>query len=154
MAFKVVTTLHGGPPAQLEFPEGSSEVFVEGDVVTLGNDGYLREGKATDALIAGIAAAPASATTNNGDVDCPVYVGNQTIFEAPGNAVLAEAQRGATCDMIESATGDHEADNDTPSTNIFRIIKLIGTITALGHVHVLIIQGLDTIHTEENSPAA
>jgi len=151
--FEFIYTLHGGPPAILYFKEGSSETFTKGQAVVVGNDGYLRECADGEAIITGIAAEDAQGGTE-GTQQTAVYVGSQNVFETAGEDVLAQAQVGAYCDLSVTAGGDHEADNGATTDNIFRILDIVGTIAAVGRVQVIIVHGLDTVHTEDGPPAA
>ena len=153
LEFEPVMTLHGGPFAIWHFKEGASETFTEGQCVVLADDGYLREAADGEAQLTGVAAADASETTSDGDVLCPVYIGSQTVFKAAGLNVLAEAHRGAMCDLDVTA-GVHKVDNGTHADNVFRIVDIEGTIAAAGYCYVVIIHGFDVMHTEDDPPAA
>jgi len=157
MDFRFIKTLTDAPPVIVHFPEGATENFENGQCVVVGNDGYLRECADAEAIITGVAAGDASYTATDGLVSCPVYVGNQSIFRAAGKAVLAQLNVGDYADL-DVTGGVHQVDNEAVSGAagdcIFRIVDIVGTIAAAGHCDVIIIHGLDSIHTETDPPAA
>lgn len=96
-------------------PKASATVIEAGDIVAISSGLIVKAGAAS----AAIAYAPNGAAA--GELVCEVTVGND--FTLIGNknadAVFAAAQRGTLCDL--KGTTDLIIDNDTSSTNVFRI---------------------------------
>jgi hypothetical protein len=95
--------------------KGSSTVIEAGDIVALASGLIVKAGAADTA----IAFCPNGAV--NGSTDAEVTVGNDftLVGMKDSDAVFAQTQSGALCDL--KGTTDLIVDNDTASTNVFKI---------------------------------
>lgn len=79
---EVKGTISGNAPQVVALPEGASQTWKIGAILTL-TAGYVVEAGADPARVLGVATKPGQNLTNNGDAETEVYVANDdTIFIA------------------------------------------------------------------------
>lgn len=130
---EVLGTISGNAPAVLDLPEGATQTFVTGAVLTL-TAGYVVEAGADPARVLGVSCGPGQNTATDGLKTCKFYEANDdTVFIANfAGAATAVTIVGFAYSLVKQTTPPMWSVDGSDIGNRICIIRRIDPRDAVG----------------------